>query len=181
MEITKENCNTVMELFDDNQDEALDNMSKMLETYISTYSDLNDEELKIYPTFLDHTQLVYTLIHDFYTHEEIMTEIEKEKETCTNENELKEINEYLEFVEKLKIVKSIFTNTIFTMNAILSHKHIIDEINSYIKKQTQSIKELGDTMKKMNDKLLDLHNALELMAAMKQGPPEDTPECLPST
>lgn len=181
MEITKENCNTIMKLFDDDQDQALDNMSKMLETYISTYSDLNDEELKIYPTFLDHTQLVYTLIHDFYTHEEIMTEIEKEKETCTNENELKEINEYLEFVEKLKIVKSIFTNTIFTMNAILSHKHIIDEINSYIKKQTQGIKELGNTMKEMNDKLKDLHDALELMAAMKQGPPEDTPECLPST
>lgn len=181
MEITKENCNTIMELFDDDQDQALDNMSKMLETYISTYSDLNDEELKIYPTFLDHTQLVYTLIHDFYTHEEIMTEIEKEKDTCTNENELKEINEYLEFVEKLKIVKSIFTNTIFTMNAILSHKHIIDEINSYIKKQTQGLKELGNTMKEMNDKLKDLHDALELMAAMKQGPPEDTPECLPST
>lgn len=174
MEISKDTCDQILNLFENDQNKAIDEMMELLNTFINLYTDIDDEKLKTNPLFLQHIELVYTFIHDFYTHKDVMDEIEKEKNNITDESEIQEMNDYLDFVSKLKIVKASFENgSIFNINTSFNYNQLIKEINSYIMKKKQDINDLNNTMSELSNRLTQLHDALILNDVIKTGPNEE--------
>ena len=102
MVVSKEICDNILNLLNTDHDKAMDDMIKVLNSFTDLYNDIDDDKLKNDPIFLEHFKLVYTLIHDFYTHKDIMDEIEKEKNNINDDDEIQEMNNYLDFVSKLR-------------------------------------------------------------------------------
>lgn len=153
--LSKENYDRITNLYKTDEDKGMNEMLEVFKNYLDMYKNKNNNDLENDVNFLDNTTIVFTLVYEFYCTEDTFTELEKEKQSISDDDdEQKKDMEKLElFLNDLIILKKIIDENNFTYETIETEKTRIERIGKFIEKTTQDMKELTQSMRDLTDSL----------------------------
>ena len=153
--ISKENYERLINLYKTDEDRVMNEMLEVFKNYLDMYKNKNNDDLENDINFLDNTKIVFTLMYEFYCTEDTFTELEKEKQSISDDNdEQKEDMEQIEiFLKDLTVLKKIIDKNNFTYETIETEKTRIERIGKFIEKTTKDMNELNQSMSDLTDSL----------------------------
>ena len=106
--------------------------------------------------FVNEIRLLYNTFYLVYGNKRMMDEIEQMLQE--EPDSINDVNEYLEFVETLRLFENYSENDIDNPESIYTEK--IKKIQEYIEKKNREMKELNETMTSFANKLEQLSQTI---------------------
>ena len=147
------NCDNILEICENNQEEAFDILFGVLETFIKKYKIEELEGSKIF-SFRNDGKKLFSVIYKLFYCAEMFEELENED----SEEDLKELNEYKLFMNDIQYIIDNIESVDLKGETDFSIK--CNKCVEYINKKHHDLIKLNETMQQLNQSLEKLANSL---------------------
>lgn len=147
------NCDNILEICENNQEEAFDILFGLLETFIKKYNIEELEGSKIF-SFRNDGKKLFSVIYKLFYCAEMFEELENED----SEEDLKELNEYKLFMNDIQYIIDNIESVDLKGETDFSIK--CNKCVEYINKKHDDLIKLNETMQELNQSLEKLANSL---------------------
>ena len=149
-------CNQISDHSD--IDESESKIYKICDLFLNKWSKYTNSELigDIKMDFINDIQLAFNTFYNYFGSKETLKEIEE----CLKEDPeaISDVEEYLNFVENIKIIKDVQSDDINDENSEILEK--IKICLAYLKKKNQDLEDMNQSFRELNDKLDTLQTLL---------------------
>ena len=147
------NCDNILEICENNQEEAFDILFGVLETFIKKYKIEELEGSKIF-SFRNDGKKLFSAIYKLFYCAEMFEDLENED----SEEDLKELNEYKLFMNDIQYIIDNIESIDLKGETDFSIK--CNKCVEYINKKHDDLIKLNETMQQLNQSLEKLANSL---------------------
>lgn len=163
MEFTEQNCQLVIDTFEENEREGMKKVEELLSIYTKKY-EIKDEEM-IEKYFRKDTKLIYQIIQKTIANEELLKCLDDEFDE-NDERDMKDKLEYLNFVSNVDYVLQLI-DTVDLQNPDVEFTYSCNSAIAFLNQNNADMDSLNELMEELGDKLTNLTNSLHKIVVPK--------------
>jgi len=165
MEFTEQNCQLVIDTFEENEREGMKRVEELLSIYLKKYKNKDEEMIEKY--FRNDTKQIFQVFKKTMANEELLKDLEDEFDE-NDEQDMKDKEEYCNFVSNIDYVLQLI-DTVDLQNPDGEFTYCCNSAIEFLNKKNADMGSLNETMKKVGNTLDNLTNALYNIVDQRTG------------
>jgi hypothetical protein len=154
MEFTEQNCQLVIDTFEENEREGMKRVDNLLSMYLTKYKIKDKEMIEKY--FRKDTKQIFQVIQKTMANEELLKGLEDEFDE-NDERDMKDKIEYLNFVSNIDYVLQLI-DTVDLQNPDAEYTYSCNSAIEFLNQKKTDMDSLNETMNKLGNTLDNLTN-----------------------
>lgn len=153
--ITSEECNEIINLFEVDEDRFMNEVQNMLVRYTNKYKNINLKDRE--SLFRKDTKNIFGLLNNTFGSTKIIDDMNN---ALKDDDDQEEKEKYINFINNIKYIYE-FIDNIDLLNPESDFTNKCSDVIEYLQKTQQDMNELSNTMMDMKNQMNELNTLLE--------------------